>query len=133
MGIVGIGIEAVVPKAVVKSPVMVGAEYPDGALVTVVVVTAYEVADELSSRQAPEPYALSQEYHCSLPLSVHMAKSLMVMSVQGTASGQMTRIGPRFEPSASVPFQLLNVMLLSWTPSPSASDWPLQWLSMLRE
>lgn len=35
----------------------------------------------------------------------------MVISVQGVASGQMTRIGGRDSPSVSVPFQFLKVML----------------------
>lgn len=70
----------------------------------------------------PLPYALLQVYVCDVPDSVHIAQSLMVMPVQGTLSGQMTRIGPRLAPLASVPCQLVNVMLLYSTPFPAAVD-----------
>jgi hypothetical protein len=36
------GIETVLPKSLVRSDAIVGAEYPDGALVAVDVVASYE-------------------------------------------------------------------------------------------
>jgi len=44
-----------------------------------------------------------------LPDSVHMAKSSIVMSVQGVSSEHMTLMGPRAEPLASVPFQFCRL------------------------
>jgi hypothetical protein len=55
VGIVGTGIGTVNPNAVVKSAAMLAALYPLGAVLTVVVATAYELWSLESSKQKPEP------------------------------------------------------------------------------
>lgn len=139
VGIVGMGMLAVVPQVcVARSSAILGASYPVGALTTVLVVASYAVWVFAPWRQNCAGlrrflvYADWQEYHCESPLSVHMLKSSMSMPVQGAPSAQASLTGPRCMPSASVPVQLVILMLLSWTPSPEAVSMLDQYWSMSR-
>ena len=92
-----------IPKPVGKSAAILGAEYPVGLAVTVVLVVYAEVDPLL--RQYPVPKAFSQTSLTELPVSVHSSMSWSSMPLQGVPEGQITLIGARWRPLAAVPVQ----------------------------
>jgi hypothetical protein len=60
------------------------------------------------------------------PASVHILKSEMATSVQGTPAGQITLMGARDTPLAAVPVQPMKFVSVYSTPSPVASVMEVQ-------
>ena len=90
-----------------------------GAVLTVMVEVIC-VGDPLP-KHAPVPNAFWHLYKIELPDSVHIAKSLIVIPVHGTAAGQITLMGARDTPFVDVPRQLLKLRFVYDMPFPATA------------